>query len=176
MVRRLYTIQFRPCPSAPRAAACGLQARMGWWSPTRAPTGAARRWSSRRLPSASSPFSATRLWWRRAATDKTNSVSVARRLPADMEVQKPIERRPASPRSFDFAVAKRTSTCSGIIRAILRTLRPAGPQLRKYRNLGSGDRSFRFEGGRQLAVHYQGTLRTSGYQMLAVVLTASFAR
>jgi hypothetical protein len=36
--------------------------------------------------------------------------------------------------------------------------------------------SFRFEGGRQLAVHYQGTLRTSGYQMLAVVLTASFAR
>lgn len=55
-----------------------------------------------------------------------NSVSVARRLPADIEVQKPIERRPASPRPFEFAVATSTSTCSRINLAIQRTLRPAG--------------------------------------------------
>ena len=55
-----------------------------------------------------------------------NSVSVARRLPAEMEVQKPIERRPSSPRPFDFAVATSTSTCSRINLAIQRTLRPAG--------------------------------------------------
>ena len=54
------------------------------------------------------------------------SVSVVRRLPAEMDVQKPIERRPASPRPFDFAVATSTSTCSRISLAILRTLRPAG--------------------------------------------------
>lgn len=54
-----------------------------------------------------------------------NSTRLALRFPAEIDVQKPTERRPESPLPLDWPVTTSMSTCSRIIRDIRRMRRPA---------------------------------------------------
>ena len=54
------------------------------------------------------------------------SSGVARKFPADIEVQKPIERRPASPRPLCRPVSTSASTCSRTSLAIRKTFDRSG--------------------------------------------------